>query len=236
VEVFQQPKVAIISTGDEVVEVNANPGPHQIRNSNSFSLAAQVLAAGGEPVQLPIAPDEPRVLRDLIARGLQAELLLLSGGVSMGKHDHVEQVLREFDVEFFFTGALIQPGRPIVFGRAYNKERKPGYFFGLPGNPVSTMVTFKLFAAPLIQALAAAEPKPLSFVRVKLKSEVRTKTGLTRFLPAHLTGEGAQTFVELLPWQGSGDIVSVASADCFAVIPPDRDRIEAGEMLPVLLT
>jgi molybdopterin molybdotransferase len=233
--VLRKPRVAILSTGDELVDISVAPEAHQIRNSNSFSLAAQVLEAGAEPLQLPIAPDNREPLRQLVAQGLEADLLLLSGGVSMGKHDLVEEALREFNAEFFFTGALIQPGRPIVFGCAQTRARKSTYFFGLPGNPVSTMVTFKLFAAAIIDALAGARPEPLRFLQARLKSDIRTKTGLTRFLPARLHGEHEQTEVELVPWQGSGDVVAVAAANCYAVIPPDRDKIAAGESLSVLL-
>ena len=233
-DVFRKPRVAILSTGDELVDVAASPGPHQIRNSNSFSLAAQVLQSGGEPVQLPVASDNLASLRSLVEAGLKSDLLLLSGGVSMGKHDLVEQVLTEFSADFFFTGALIQPGRPVVFGRAKTPECKT-FFFGLPGNPVSTMVTFDLFVRPILDALAGAQATPLQFTQVKLKSDIKTKTGLTRFLPARLSGSHDQTEVELVHWQGSGDVVATAAANCYAVIPPDRDRIAAGELISVLL-
>ena len=115
--VYSKPRVAVLATGDELVDIDVPLAPNQIRNSNTYSLAAQVQAAGGEPVLLPIAPDEPERLRELIADGLEADLLLLTGGVSMGKYDLVEQVLAQFEAEFFFTGAQIQPGRPVVFGR-----------------------------------------------------------------------------------------------------------------------
>ena len=116
VQVFRKPRVAVLSTGDEVVEMDAAPGPAQIRNSNSYSLAAQVQNAGGEAVRLGIAPDERGRLRVLVEEGLQCDLLLLTGGVSMGKYDLVEQVLGELQAEFYFTGVGIQPGKPIVFG------------------------------------------------------------------------------------------------------------------------
>ena len=154
--------------------------------------------------------------------------MLLTGGVSMGKYDLVELVLNDLGAEFIFTGAQIQPGKPVVFGRVNGK-----YFFGLPGNPVSTMVTFELFVRPMIDALAGAAPTPLRFLNARLKSDINTKTGLTRFLPAQLTGEFTQTEVELVRWQGSGDIVSTARANCYAVIPPDREHIPAGEMIAV---
>jgi molybdopterin molybdotransferase len=273
--VYSKPRVAVLATGDELVDVDVPLAPNQIRNSNTYSLAAQIQAAGGEPVLLPIAPDEPERLQELIADGFEADLLLLTGGVSMGKYDLVEQALAEFDAEFFFTGAQIQPGRPVVFGRvpcgagapareeeghgvtsfdksasveghgfsrADNGGKRSGalapvghtYFFGLPGNPVSTMVTFELFARPVLEALAGMTPRKLIFLHAKLKSEIKTKPGLKRFLPAILTGEFERAEVELVRWQGSGDIAATAAANCYIVIPPDRERIAAGEWAPIL--
>ena len=237
VSVYKRPRVAILSTGDEIIDVASSPGPNQIRNSNTYSLSAQVQSAGGMPLMLPIAPDRAEPLRELIEQGLAADLLLLSGGVSMGKYDLVERIFAELDAEFFFTGAQIQPGKPIVFGRASASEtEKATYFFGLPGNPVSTMVCFELFARPMIEALSGASPNPLRFLQARLKSDVKTKTGLTRFLPAQLSGEFADTEVELVRWQGSGDMVSTARANCYLVIPPDREKFVAGEMVSVLIT
>jgi molybdopterin molybdotransferase len=151
----------------------------------------------------------------------------------MGKFDLVEEILREFGAEIFFTGAMIQPGKPIVFGRI-SKGGKQKYFLGLPGNPTSTMVTFELFARPIIDALSGALPSPLLFVQARLKADFKTKPGLTRFLPARVFGSHANPEVELVGWQGSGDIVSVARANCFLVVPPDRERIAAGEFVSLL--
>ena len=164
--VFSRPRVAILTTGDEIVPIADVPGPTQIRNSNSYSLAAQIEQAGGVPVLLPIAPDEPEALRRLIDEGLHSDLLLLTGGVSMGRYDLVEQVLSEMHAEFFFTGAKIQPGRPVVFGKCSRRVKKDEckYFFGLPGNPVSTMVTFELFARPILESLSGMSPRKLLFV------------------------------------------------------------------------
>jgi molybdopterin molybdotransferase len=229
VPVFCRPRVAILSTGDEVVEVGESPGPNQIRNSNSYSLAAQVREAGGDPRLLGIARDDAESLRALIAKGLELDILLLTGGVSMGKYDLVEQVLVEFGAEFFFTGAQIQPGRPVVFGRAQGK-----YFFGLPGNPVSTMVTFELFAKPMIEGLSGTRPRRLAFLHARLRSEIKTRTGLKRFLPGRLSGEFENCEVELAGWHGSGDVAGTARANCYIVIPPDRERIAAGEWVAVM--
>ena len=188
-------------------------------------------------VLLPIAPDDPASLRNLIVKGLQGDLLLLAGGVSAGKYDFVERVLADLKAEFFFTGAQIQPGRPVVFGRVplTGSANEGCYFFGLPGNPVSTMVTFELFARPLVEALAGMSARKLVFLHAKLKSDIKTKTGLKRFLPAVLSGEFEHAEVELVRWQGSGDIAATAKSNCYIVIPPDRDRIPAGEWVPVLL-
>ncbi len=238
IRVYARPRVAVLATGDELAEVSATPGPSQIRNSNSYSLAAQVLAAGGEPLLLPIAPDEKSALRGLLEQGLRADLLLISGGVSVGKYDLVEQVLAEFQAEFFFTGALIQPGRPVVFGVARPPSVGGGPatpFFGLPGNPISTLVTFELFVRPVLDALCGATPSPLAFPKARLRAEVKTRTGLTRFLPARLSGEHDATEVELVRWQGSGDLAAASRANCYLVVPPDRDRIPAGEMVSVML-
>jgi molybdopterin molybdotransferase len=227
--VFDKPHVAILSTGDEVVELDQQPGPVQIRNSNAYSLSAQIERAGGEPVRLPIAPDEKSRLRTLIEYGLSSDLLLLSGGVSMGKYDFVEQVLTSLGAEFYFTGVKIQPGKPLVFGKVRGK-----YFFGLPGNPVSTMVTFQLFARTILDALAGAAPQALPFVSAQLKSEFQTKPGLTRFLPARLIPDIAHSQVEPVPWNGSGDVFAQSKADCLLVVPPDREKIPAGSMVTIL--
>ena len=232
-KVYRRPRVAVLTTGDEIVDVGASPGPTQIRNSNSYSLAAQIEKAGGEAVLLPIAPDELRPLRRLIEDGLKSDLLLMTGGVSMGRYDLVEQALAELHAEFFFTGAKIQPGRPVVFGKCGAGGRGV-YFFGLPGNPVSTMVTFELFARPVLEALAGQSPRQLQFLHARLKKEIRVKTGLKRFLPAMLSGEFENSEVELVAWQGSGDIAATARANCYLVIPADRERISAGEWVAVM--
>lgn len=252
VRVFTKPRVAVLATGDEIVEISAQPGPNQIRNSNTYSIAAQVRHCGAEPILLPRSPDDPERLRELLREGLQADLLLITGGVSMGKYDLVEQTLEQFNAEFFFTGARIQPGKPVVFGRVPSptssgvvtglrpvqdgaQPRPHTYFLGLPGNPVSTMVTFELFARPLIDALAGAAPQKLHFLQARLKSEVRTKAGLTRFLPARLSGEFEHCAVELVPWKGSGDIAAQARSNCFLVVPPDRPSLSPGDFVSVFL-
>ncbi|MGA7929828.1 MAG: gephyrin-like molybdotransferase Glp [Candidatus Sulfotelmatobacter sp.] len=250
-QAFVRPRVTVLTTGDEIVDVDAELGPTQIRNSNTYSLAVQIKKAGGEPVLLPIAPDEPRRLRQLIEEGLQSDLLIMTGGVSMGRYDLVEQVLSELKAEFFFTGARIQPGRPVVFGQVgscgagtpapegasapLSHQDQHRYFFGLPGNPVSTMVTFELFARRMIEALGGMSPRPLTFLHARLKSDIRSKTGLTRFLPAILSGNYEHSHADPVPWQGSGDLTARARSNCYIVVPPDREHILAGEWIAVML-
>jgi len=156
----------------------------------------------------------------------------------MGRYDLVEQALAELQAEFFFTGARIQPGRPVVFGKCgagfIAHEKSATCFFGLPGNPVSTMVTFELFARPVLQALAGESARNLIFLHARLKKDIRVKTGLKRFLPAILSGDFEHSEVELVAWQGSGDIAASARANCYLVVPADRERIPAGEWVAVM--
>ncbi len=234
-EVFRRARVAVLATGDELVDVTETPGPNQIRNSNSYSLAAQVTNSGGAPLILPVAPDEEKKLEILVRAALEsADMLLLSGGVSMGKFDLVEKVLSNLGAEFFFTGAQIQPGKPVVFGELRHSGTKLP-FFGLPGNPVSVMVTFDLFVRPVLAALNGALAERLPIAQARLRKNVKTRIGLTRFLPATLSGGLYDPQVELVPWQGSGDVLASARANCYLVVPPDRELLAAGDMVSVFL-
>jgi len=226
----KRPRVAILSTGDEVVLVGEAPGEFQIRNSNSVSLAAQVRIAGGEPVVLGNAADRIEDLGEKIERGLKEDALVLSGGVSMGKYDLVESVLKATGAEFFFDAVAIRPGKPAVFGICNGKP-----VFGLPGNPVSTMVTFELFAAPAIDLLSGAEARTLPLLEARLAEALKEKPGLAHFLPARVEWREAAPEVKALKWQGSGDIAALAKANCFLVVPADREKIEIGERVSVLL-
>lgn len=247
---FRRPRVAILSTGDEIVPFSATPSQFQIRNSNAVSLAAQVRTAGGVPVVVSSAGDVVGDLRSKISEGLREDILILSGGVSAGKYDLVENVLREMGAELFFDAVAIRPGKPAVFAICQGHP-----VFGLPGNPVSTMVTFELFVAPAIDLLNGAGPRPLAFVEAELVEDLREKPGMTHFLPARLewndkrfnstpteasntestapktlTGE-----VRALRWQGSGDIAAMVKANCFLVVDAQLSHVAAGTRMPVLL-
>jgi molybdopterin molybdotransferase len=226
----KRPRVAILSTGDEVVLIDETPGEFQIRNSNSVSLAAQIRIAGGEPVVLGNAADRIEDLGQKIERGLKEDALVLSGGVSMGKYDLAESVLKAMGAEFFFDAVAIRPGKPAVFGMCQGEP-----VFGLPGNPVSTMVTFELFVAPAIDLLSGAEARALPLVEARLAEAMKEKPGLAHFLPALVEWHGAVPEVKALEWQGSGDIAALVKANCFLVVPADRENIEIGARVSVLL-
>src|SRR5215469_5660779 len=228
-QVVRLPRVAILSTGDEVVAVETTPGPFQIRNSNSVSLAAQITLVGAGPVMLGNAPDELSELRRLIERGLEADVLVLSGGVSVGKYDFVERVLRDLGAEFFFDAIAIRPGRPAVFGWCKGKP-----VFGLPGNPVSTMVTFELLVTQAIDILSGREPQPIPLFKARLAHAFDEKPPLSHFLPAKVTWPNGEPIVELLKWEGSGDIGAVVNGNCFVVAQEPHIKQAAGEWTDVM--
>ncbi len=229
--VFARPRVAIVATGDELVEVAETPGPQQIRNSNSYALAAMVALAGAAPERLATAPDIREAIRERIEHGRESDLLVFSGGVSMGEYDLVEAVLAEFGAEFLFTEVRMQPGKPVVFGFLPARGDAPKrYFFGLPGNPISTQVTFHCLVEPLLRLLggeAGAKPR---WAQATLLEAVAGKPGITRLLPARMDGIG----VRVVGWQGSGDLAANARANCYAKFLPGRDYRKA-EVIRVLL-
>jgi molybdopterin molybdotransferase len=228
--VFRRPVVAVLSTGDEVVPVDCQPEWFQVRDSNASALAALIQAAGAVPREIGIAADEKKALRPMIEQAFEADMVALSGGVSAGKYDFVEDVLKEFGAEFFFESVAIRPGKPLVFGRAKGK-----FFFGLPGNPVSTLVTFRLFARPAILALQGGRFEIPAFPRARLAATVRQSAGLTRFMPARVEMRNGEAVVERVPWQGSGDLAGLTAANCFLVAHPEQTELAAGSWVDVLL-
>lgn len=244
VPVFARPRVAILTTGDELVRVDAAPGPGQIRNSNAPLLAALVSAAGGKPMILPTAADDAEALDFSLSQAATADLLLVSGGVSAGKFDLVEEALARAGAAFHFTGVRIQPGKPVVFGELSRSGQTEAAdriqpFFGLPGNPISSAVTFLLFAAPVLAALAGNTELGPQFALAKLGRNCDGKPGLTRFVPANCTfGSGAAEFPTVTPVgsQGSGDLAAFARSNCFLVVPEGAESIASGEIVRILLS
>ena len=227
VEVIPRPSVAILPTGDEIVDVNETPAPHQVRNSNSYMLAALVNAAGGHATILPIARDTKDALRPLLEQGLQHNMLLVTGGVSAGKYDLVKPALRELGTEFLFERVRIQPGQPTAFGVFQNKPA-----FGLPGNPGSTLVTYQLFARVALELLAGQTDPILPLLHARFEAPFRHKLGLTRILPARLSSDGQH--LRHIPWQGSSDIPALARANAFLVADHDRETWDVGDTIRIM--
>ncbi len=228
VPVFAKPSVAILATGDEIVGLDQQPAPHQIRNSNSFMLAALVTASGGSASILPVAGDTPELLKPLLERGLKHDLLLVSGGVSAGKYDLVKPALRSLGVEFHFERVRVQPGQPTAFGTRHGSP-----VFGLPGNPGSTLITYQLFARPALELLAGIAEPLLPLLTARFSKPFKHKLGLTRFLPALLASDGES--LEHIPWQGSSDIPALAKANVFLIADHDRESWDVGDSIRVLL-
>lgn len=241
VPVFLKPRISILATGDELVPIDAAPGPGQIRNSNSSMLAVMVIAAGGKPVIHPTASDDPEALDSAINQAANADMLLISGGVSAGKYDLVEDALARAGAVFHFTGVRIQPGGPVVFGqlpRGAGSSERLQPFFGLPGNPISSAVTFRLFAAQVLAQLAGNAHLGPPFALARLARECKGKPGLTRFVPAGCNFSppaGELPSVAAVEWQGSGDLAAFARSNCFIVVPDKADLLAAGEIVQILL-
>ncbi len=227
VHVVRRPSVSILATGDEIVDVKGQPEPHQIRNSNSFMLAALVGASGGVPHVLPVARDTREALLPALKIGLTHDMLITSGGVSAGKYDLVKPCLRELGVQFHFERVRIQPGQPTAFGALGNKV-----VFGLPGNPGSTLVTYQLFARAALEVLSGDREPLLPLLSARFEAPFRHRLGLTRFLPAYLGQDG--TSLRHLPWQGSSDVPALARANVFLVADHDRETWAIGDTIRVI--
>ena len=229
VSVYQQPRVAILSTGDELLEIDEPWAGGKIVNSNSYSLAAQVTACGGLPIQLGIAKDQIDALLSKIRQGLIADLLLTSGGVSVGDYDFVKEVLKSHGKINFWKVAM-RPGQPLACGIIFGKP-----LIGLPGNPVSAMVSFEQFVRPSILKMSGHQNLFPPALQAELTEDIEKKAGLVHFIRCRLFREGEKTFASTTGEQGSGILSSMVKAQGLIVLPPDRKRVQAGEAVSVIL-
>ncbi|MCA8997095.1 MAG: molybdopterin molybdotransferase MoeA [Planctomycetaceae bacterium] len=234
IDVRPRPVIAVLATGDELVPVDQTPGPGQIRNSNGLMLSAQVEQAGGIPKFLGIARDERSDLRQKIESGLEADFLCLSGGVSAGKLDLVPSELAAAGVRQVFHKIQMKPGKPIWFGILERSSLSPCYVFGLPGNPVSSMVCFELFVRDALRRWQGMDSKSLLPMRAVLRSEFRYASDRPVYWPAHLAELNGQLVVHPVNWKGSSDLRSVADANCSVVLPPAEATLPAGSLLEIL--
>jgi molybdopterin molybdotransferase len=230
VSLYPRPRVAIIPTGDEIVEVSQTPGPGQIRNGNGPMLMAQVARAGGLPRYLGIARDQEESLRSLISKGLSDPVLILSGGVSAGKLDLVPGVLQSLGVQGHFHKVAMKPGKPVFFG-----TRGGNLIFGLPGNPVSSLICFELFVRPAIRRMMGHPVPGPQLVNACLAEDFQYKTDRPTYHPARLEASETGWCVRAVPWFGSPDLRGLSNSDAFVLFPPGEHHHRKGQTFPVLV-
>lgn len=235
VSVRRAPSLAILATGDELVPPQRKPQPGQIRNSNEVMLYTQILQSKAHPIPLGIARDERSHLREKIIEGLKSDFLLLSGGVSAGELDLVPSELQAAGVKQIFHKVNLKPGKPLWFGIREQENRSPCYIFGLPGNPVSSMVCYELFVRMAIRqfmGFPAPEPTP---IQARLKSEFQSKGNRPTYHPVQVEWEGGEALVSPLKTLGSADLRSTVSANAVALFPTGNQLYQAGLLVDTFL-
>jgi molybdopterin molybdotransferase len=230
VEVYQKPSVAILATGDELVEFDQTPRSDQIRNSNAYCLSAQLNLLGIEPDYLGIARDDKEELRKKMLSGLERDVLIITGGVSMGEYDFVREVFQDLELEILFSKVAIKPGKPTVFARRENK-----LVFGLPGNPLSALVTFECFVRPVLGRICGMKHPELPRMKGLLLSDVRQSPGRTAFMPSWVVWEEDGWKVDPLSWKSSADVAGFTGANAIFIFPKDKDLLKRGEIVEIML-
>ncbi|MEA2014647.1 MAG: molybdopterin molybdotransferase MoeA, partial [Thermodesulfobacteriota bacterium] len=230
VKVYQRPIVALIATGDELVDIDGAALPGKIVNSNSYSLAAQVMECGGIPLQIGIAKDTREDLTEKFRDALRADVIVSSAGVSVGDYDFVKDVMKDMGINIDFWQVAERPGKPMTFGV---RESKP--VFGLPGNPVSSMITFEQYVRPAILKMTGHKNIFRRTIKAKLAEDIKKKKGLRYFIRGRITDQGGGFVVETTGAQGSGILKSMVLANGIIVIPEDIDFVEEGSEVVVQL-
>jgi len=230
VEVYKRPTVKVISTGTEIIPPSQQPEPHQIRDCNSFALRSLSQTMGLSSEFMGIGDDDTEVIGDMIKAGLEADLLLLSGGVSMGNYDHVPKLLEANGVKKVFHSVKVKPGKPIWFGVSDSNT----YVFGLPGNPVSVQTAFRIFVRPLIKKISGEKNPEHFYLNLPLLEDVRSKTPRENFIPVKIVNQEGKTFLEYIPTQGSGDFSNFQKSHGLIHCPAEKDLFEAGSLVRFL--
>lgn len=231
VEVFRKPRLAVLATGTELVSVDQTPGQDQIRDSNNYSISAYAALAGAIVERMPLTGDETSLLKSQIAKAAErSDLIVTSGGVSMGVYDVTKSALKELDAEIFFERVALRPGKPTVFARLPNGT----LVFGLPGNPVSVAVTFNLFARTAVLTMQGATDPTLKRETAALARSVKGTTDRESYLPSQLTtNDDGELIAFPLKWGGSSDFVAFALTTALAVVPANIRSVEAGSLVTV---
>jgi molybdopterin molybdotransferase len=230
VSVYQRPLVAILCTGDELVDVDEGLDEVKIVSSNSYTLAAQVKDCGAIPIQLGIAKDRKEEIKEKLRQGIRADVLLSSAGVSVGDYDFVKDVLTDLGMKMIFWKVAMKPGRPLAFGIIRGKP-----VFGLPGNPVSSMVSFEQFVRPSLLKMMGHRQLFRPMIEAILKGDIRKKPGRRHYIRASVSFERDRYFVTITGDQGSGILTSMVKANGLVIIPEDRENVKAGEKVKVQL-
>jgi molybdopterin molybdotransferase len=230
IDVYRAPRVAIMTTGDELVDVDQRPAGAQVVNSSAYALAGAVREAGGEPAILKVARDRPEEIRARLNEAFAFDAVLTTGGVSVGQFDHVKGALDELGMRQIFHGVAQRPGRPLKFGLAGGRP-----IFGLPGNPVSTMVCFYLYARPALLKMGGRRDLGLPRVAVRCAVDIRTAKDLTEFVRVRLRREGGEFYATPTGNQGSGILSSLSRADALLIGPADATVLKAGAQATVLV-
>lgn len=228
--VYQRPRVAILSTGDELADLDERFSEEKIINSNSYGMAAAVQDAGGIPILLGIAKDTPPALKEKISHGLNADILVLSGGVSMGDYDFTKAVFKDLGAEMNFWKLAIRPGQPLAFGKIQGKLA-----FGLPGNPVSSMVTFEQLVRPAMLKMSGHRSYGRPVVHAIFQEKFSKKPDRRHFLRGVLWRDGGTLKVRTTGDQGSGILTSMVKANCLIDVPVEVERMNPGDTVTVQL-
>jgi molybdopterin molybdotransferase len=230
ISVYRKPRVAIISTGDEIGEVGVELQPGQIRNSNAYTLRCEVEKYGGIASYLGIARDEPEATRDIFAKALEHDIIISTGGVSLGKYDFVQEVVEGLGLEIAIQGVRIKPGRPMTFGTAGST-----LFFGLPGNPVSTMVTFMQFVRPALLKMGGAQRIVKPTIPAFIKDAIIKRPGRREYIRGTYSIEKGHVVVKTTGPQGSGILRSMSHANCLIIVPEDVSEYKQGDCVIIQL-
>jgi molybdopterin molybdotransferase len=230
VDVWRRPRVAIVATGDELVDIDQVPTGAQVVNSSAYALAGAIREAGAEPLMLKVARDRPEEVRARLAEALAFDVVLSTGGVSVGQFDHVKVVLDELGLRQLFHGVAQKPGRPLKFGTIGGRP-----IFGLPGNPVSTMVCFYLYVRPALLKMGGATRTGLPRVAVRCATDIPVAANLTEFVRVRLELRAGEIFATPTGYQGSGVLSSLSRADALLIGPASATLLKAGDQAMVLL-
>ncbi len=230
IKVFKSPQVAIISTGNEIADVGDEIRPGQIRNSNSYTLYSEVKKYNALPRYLGIAKDTPEDTKEKLQFAFESDIVITTGGVSMGKYDFVKDVMSDLGIDIVFEWIKMKPGKPFTFGKKGNK-----LFFGLPGNPVSSMISFIQFVRPAILKMMGAQIIEKPIVNAVLKEDIKKKPDRKNYIRGYFTIENGDLFVTTTGPQGSGILRSMSDANCLIILPIGLDKAKFGDRVSIQL-